>query len=402
MNNLLNFARRFFIFLTPVLLCMAVYEYAMYKTGDSWPVALVAHKQQRISEILYGRKLFSHDFFHYKKRVMENSKAGIVVLGSSRVMQIRASMFSPLDDTFYNLGGMVRNVFELQTYCNLIVSGKVHKPRVLIVGIDPWWFNKQRSRTDRNHDWRGFDWLPNLSDHCKIGLDFIRGTKIIPYDAIKQGLGSESPYYGYYSIGLSAILEGSGFRSDGSRQYSPQIVFDFLRNPVYVDRESPPIITRVKNNQNFLTPPYFEFLDVLVTALEKVQKSGVEVYAILPAFSSEVVDEFTQSKLFKEAWKIYREKLPRRLEGINVNCLLGVSPDTFGLNDKYMFDGMHPSEVLMGHQMLELFKNVPTGSYLRKVDVEKVEKMIKNPEGNALSFDIMAFQGSKGVIEDIY
>ncbi len=387
MYSLFSFVKRFFIFLIPLFLCLSAYEYAMYRTGESWPVALVAQKQIKIPEILYGRKFFSHNFFHYKKRVLEKSTADIVVLGSSRVMQIREFMFSPLNDSFYNFGGMVRNVNELQTYCNLIISGKVYKPRVLIVGVDPWWFNKNQIQTDRHNDWRGFDWLPDLSDHFTIGLDLLRGVKKIPFNTIIGGVGSKSPYYGYYSIGLSAIQEGSGFRIDGSRQYSPKIVSDFICNPVYVDRESPPVIYRVKNNKNFFTIPESHSIDILVKALEMLERSGVEVYAIFPAFSNEVVEVFMQDQSLRKAWEMYLSQLPGRLEKAEISCYSDVCPALFGLEDEYMFDGMHPSEVLMAHQILKIIKTAPEDSYLGGVDVQKLERLIHNPEKNPLSFD---------------
>ena len=388
MEGVFRLISRFLFFFIPLLLGITLFEYAMYRSGDSWPTALVVQKQKEISGILYGRKNFSHNFFHYKKRILENNQADIVVLGSSRVMQIRDFMFSPMDDSFYNFGGMVRNVFELKTYCDLVIRGEVHKPKVFIVGIDPWWFNKDKTTKNRYEEWRGFDWFPNLSDHLAIGLDFLRGTKKVPFDAIINGVGSKSPYYGYYAIGVAAIQDGSGFRSDGSRQYSPEIIIDFLKNPIYTDREVPPIIDRVKKN-DFITIPQLEYISVLVDALGRIHNSGVEVYAVLPPFSSEVLEEIEQSS--KKGWKMYTTELPDMLKGYGIQVISSLSPNTYGLDDTYMFDGMHPSEVFMGYSVYDLLTNIEETSFLQQIDSRVLANLLETVGVISLSLQHNAF-----------
>ncbi len=386
-HGLFNFSVRVSVFFLPLFVLIGLFEFSLFRTGESWPVALVAFKQMGMKEFLYGRKYISHNFFYYKRQVLKNKHADIVVLGSSRVMQVRDFMFNPLEHVVYNYGGLVRNVYEFKSYCEYITTGKNHKPKVVILGIDPWWFNKMRSPKNRFEKWQFLDWLPEFTDHLRIGLNFIRKQEDVPWDAVFKGWRSKSPYFGFPSIGIAAIQEGRGFRSDGSRQYDPKILLDFITNPFYRDREVPPVIVRVKR-PGYLTGPDPILISVLIDSLNSLAKKGIEVYTFMPPFSTEVLQELESNKHTSNVWKKYKKELPKILMQNQIPCIAAIDPSFYEMEDTCMFDGMHPSEVFMARCVLDIIRNAQPGSFLKKVNLTSLEEKIEGSANSPLSFSM--------------
>ncbi|MDH5588347.1 MAG: hypothetical protein OEZ05_17160, partial [Nitrospirota bacterium] len=196
------FLRQIFIFLSPFIMIGLALEFALWKTGDLWPSQYaLTHQQQSTNESIYGPRFFSNQFNIFKLAGIRYRHASILSIGSSRVMQIRDIMFHPLEKEFYNAGGLLRNPFDLDAFATLIAREELPLPKVLIVGIDPWWLRTHYN--SGNTTWLN-DWDERFSfaGHIEVFRQILK----------KWGLGeiiaaisaSERPRFDYETIGTSA------------------------------------------------------------------------------------------------------------------------------------------------------------------------------------------------------
>jgi len=200
--------------------------------------------------------------------------------------------------------------------------------------------------------------------------------------------GSVTPYEGQRGIGTRARTCGSGFRRDGSYQYTPSII---ATNPFppYEDRESPPVIERIRRcTHQFSTPAVVDQNSALqiAEALLSLRVAGVEVYAFLPPFSSEAYGALEQSSELRGWWHYYTRCFPSLMESQGIVVVPARRPCDIGLDDTYMVDGFHPSEVYMAHVIRELVKNAPSGSLLKQVDLGVLSSRIQRAY-SPLAFD---------------
>jgi hypothetical protein len=321
-----------------------------------------------------GTRFFPHGFNVFKLAGIRHRQPGILVVGSSRVMQIRDRSFQPLESEFYNAGGLLQSVFDLNTLAGMLVDGEISQPEVMIVGIDPWWL--------KSIGWDA-SWL--VDDDQGYGFAVHLGAlrmvarKLALGDLFAAAVRTDSPYFGYGAIGASARFEGSGFRKDGSHQRPPREVLEFIDTPVYVDRERPPVIERVRElKKNFAVPASVdrERVQLVIDSLSTMSDLGIEVHVFLPPFSSEVFQALDESEALKAWWDYYKVEFPALLEAEGFAVIPVAEPASLGLDDLYMCDGFHPSEVYMGHVVRNLVEAAPASSPLQRVDVSALSDWI--------------------------
>jgi len=352
-----------------------VLDAPLWLTGDAWPAWLVVKRQQSDvgQEVLYGRAFFSSQFNLYKRTAMARKRPRIVIIGSSRVMQLRAFMFAPLDESFFNAGGMISSGKELCSFAELLIKERLPKPEVLIVGIDPWWLKSAPQLTSSSRE--SIDITLNPVAQVVAMRSMLRSRDV--WHALKRG--PLTPYDGELGIGTLARLKGSGFRRDGSYQVTPSVVA-FERCPPYEDRETPPVIERVRNcTHQFSVPAAVDgkLTREIIEALMLLRTAGVEVYAFLPPFSSEVYRELENKPALEEWWSYYSRYFPADLQQHHISVVKACRASDMGLDDRFMLDGFHPSEVYMGHVVLAIVRQAPEGSVLKHVDLDCLSKRIE-------------------------
>jgi hypothetical protein len=370
------FLRRIFTFLSPFILIGLTLEFALWKTGDLWPPGFALKDQQQSSkESIYGPRFFSDQFNIYKLSGIRYRKPSILAIGSSRVMQIRDMMFHPLEMDFYNGGGLLRNVFDLEEFAALLMRGELPLPKVLIVGIDPWWLRTNYGSTTWLHDSdERFSFAGHIEAFRQISK---KGAFKKVFAAISA---AESPHFGYEAIGTFARIEGTGFRKDGSSLYPYKIFLDFLESPKYIDRESPAIIDRIQMaRREFALPATIDQkrVKLILDSLTLIQKKGVEVVAFMPPFSTEAFEAIESSQPLSQWWFYYKNEFPKLLENHGILVVPVSHPLQFNLQDTSMFDGWHPSEVYMGHLMRKMLEHVPQSSYFNNVKIERLTTLIE-------------------------
>ncbi len=370
------FLRRILTFLFPFLIISIILEFGLWKTGDLWAPQYALHQQQAsANESIYGPRFFSDQFNIYKLSGIRYRHPSILVIGSSRVMQIRDIMFHPLETEFYNGGGLLRNAFDLEAFAAMLMRGELPLPKVLIIGIDPWWLRTNYGETTWLHD---SDERFSFAGHIEAFRQIVKKGAFQKVFAATSSL--KSPVFGHETIGTFARIDGTGFRKDGSSLYPPKVLLEFMETPIYVDRESPSIIDRIQMaRREFSLPAVIDEkrVNLIVKALSLIQKKGVEVHAFMPPFSTEAFEALETSPPLNQWWDYYKNEFPKLLEKNNIMLVPVSHPVQFDLNDTYMFDGWHPSEVYIGDLMKRMIEQAPDSSYLKNVNIENLTALIE-------------------------
>ncbi len=371
------FLARIFVFLIPFILIASAMELTLWNTGDLWtPQYALNQQQQSAQESIYGPGVFSDQFNIYKLSGIRYRQPSILSIGSSRVMQMRDFMFHPLKKQFYNGGGLLRNAFDLQAFAKMLAHEELPLPKVIIVGLDPWWLRTNYGKTT---------WLYDPDEHYSFAGHIEAFRHILKTGSLQNvfsaTLTSKSSGFEYDAIGTSARIDGAGFRRDGSSLYPPKMLLDFLETPVYVDRESPPIIDRIQmTKREFSLPAIIDAkrVNLILEALVMIQEKGVEVIAFMPPFSTEAFEALETSPPLSQWWNFYIDEFPTMIKNHDIQVVQVSHPRQYGLDDTYMFDGWHPSEVYMAHLMQSIIVNSSQKSYFKNIDLQNLRSIINH------------------------
>ena len=124
-----RFLKAFFIVMF-ALLPVGLLNYLFIKnSGELFRAEEIVSKQS-VTKQLYGSALSDYPY-GYKLAIFEAKRPDVVVIGSSRALQMRENFFNT---SFVNLGRTANYPEELEKLINDIL--KIHLPKVIILQID--------------------------------------------------------------------------------------------------------------------------------------------------------------------------------------------------------------------------------------------------------------------------
>ena len=218
-----SFALRALVFFLPLVVYLASSTGVVVYSGELMPLRDVAVLQTGAAPVLYGRA-YRVNFFAFKLIATQIRKPQVLMLGSSHVMQFRSQFLNKQSAAFYNGGGAIHNLSEIHEFLYHLDGSRM--PQVLMLGLDAAWYNttgidgfSERTVGDPVDDesWPPTYRLMNLS---KEAFGDVLSGKI----RLGQVLAKTEPIHGVQAIGLNAIVNGVGFRNDGSVQSGTSIL----------------------------------------------------------------------------------------------------------------------------------------------------------------------------------
>lgn len=355
------------MFLAPVMVLTGLFESSFWAAGESWPMKKIAAIHEAHQELLIRPQYFAQSYL-FKFHRVRTLQPDVMCIGTSRVLQIRSLLFDT-KTKFYNGGGMLGSFADIHAYVESVAKGALPKPKVIIFGIEPWWI-----KTGMPPAVPMWDQDPQYADSCYIPEAHIAAMrsylkqKGLPWFGKLGYAFSPVPLSGSPGIGVAALSKGVGFRRDGSYQYDPSLIVNFITKPEYQDRETPPVIERLRKNSDQFTPSNdldYSRIGSMVADLQALRAQGVQVLVFLPPFANECRD-YLDSQPPTHAWWIkYNSWLPEYLNSNGFPCVESGCPRDYQLEDTSMWDGFHPSEVLMARIIHRLVSKTPEGSPIR-------------------------------------
>src|SRR5687767_7962695 len=132
-----TYSRATLLFALPLIILIGIGELLLYASGETRAVSQVLHEQERNPDAVFMRGALDQGFYRYKYEGMHLATPRILVLGSSRAVKLRHEFFGVSRSDFYNAGGLIQNVDDLE-WVSARIPASVD---VVIVALDQWWLN---------------------------------------------------------------------------------------------------------------------------------------------------------------------------------------------------------------------------------------------------------------------
>ena len=263
------------------------------QSGELWSPRAVATWLQR-SQGLYGTALNSNAR-EVALAIYRLRRPEVSVLSSSRGTEFREEFFTA---SFSCACMVMSNLEEGHQFYEAVA--REHLPKVLILGLNFWWFSKTDDHTTR----------PPLTEGTDAAIT--RTSLLMPYWWIQEGKLSfkdfiaviagftdRSSLSGEPKIGVQAIKKSFGTRPDGSWAVLSQAAnIDLHPNVVRINR----LITeprRILDERSGRYAPDQQLdpsrLSSLASLLEKFQSRGTSVVALLLPIAPPLLDTMRTS-----------------------------------------------------------------------------------------------------------
>ena len=341
-----RFGARLGLFLLLVAAIIGFSVICLYRAGELCSFSSYIHPLQQ--DQLFGLGYSYYDKAYKFHMTDEVERPEVLALGSSRIMQVKRSVVSP-DYSFYNAGGAIQNARELSLFIN-----KLHdSPKLILVNIDQWWFNRAYIAEDLPFSPSVYDDEPALDMHkrgqfvCDFYTDLVKG-KI----SLKKVFSS--PH-----IGLNAICNENGFAADGSRYQGDMI----LAPEVQEDYNFKNVLGRIRDGNlrfQYGDEADSSMVSVVGDFLNQCVARKIKVVAFLPPFAPYVYQRMQETGKYGYMSKLYDMLRPLfdQYEGCSLYDFTDVT-DT-GAHNYDFDDGFHGSEIIYNGMIRQMVRRDST------------------------------------------
>lgn len=336
----------------------------------------------RQEDVLWGPAFYQGGA--YKSARYELTRPDLLVLGSSRVTQFRAAMVPSV--RFYNASLAATSLAEAETFLRAALPR--HRPKAVVLGIDPWWFSPQWARQSPDHAMAAgtaeleIPWRTVLANALSKGTDphFLASLKGTPM--------ATDPLAGRRTVGYMAGYQASGFRPDGSRQYGEQLI---LRQPYFDEagfgwrngfryyREK---VRTVSDRFAYVGPLSDQAEAGLRTVIRLCREQGVGLVLFLPSFSHAVWQEIQEVPAQRDYFARFEAATARIAaeEGVELFDLHDLAG--LGMSDRQTIDDIHVDEPSTAAALLRMAEHSQVlKAVIPAADRAALQERLAHPEG---------------------
>lgn len=368
-----------FLLSIPLLMNLVFIHHAV----ENMPFRDLVRIQQEKNAI-YGTAL-NQNTFAYKLELVKYVKPEVLMLGSSRVVQLRGEVFNA---PFVNCGLAMNHLNEGRMFLEKILA--FHRPKLILLGLDFWWFSDENRMPERYH----------YHQNDGATLTFEKLTK--PFLFLGQSKLSFRDYFrilflkdrtnritNYENMGLRAICTSDGFRKDGSN-LNARALFGLTPSRM---REIDFPDGRGRRGRFLQKHRYWEELsksrlEELSKMIQLCKNGGVRLIIFLPPVSQPayrtLLSEPDRHHFLKDLEE-YIETLPE--ETYNFHDIRQIDS-----NDSECIDNVHIGEVAYHRLLLTIVKRNPKSPLKGYLAIDLMEEVIQKFSGKTL----MLFDGDKG------
>ncbi len=342
-----------------------LFQAPVWLSGECIPTDVVIAVQDAIGEDFLYSKAHTEDTAYYKQQLTDARAAEVLVLGTSRTLQMQGFFFAE-DTSFYNAGLIASNLPDILLALQTIEEDSL--PDVAVISLDEYFFNEQWYA---ENDGGGFP------GQAVTGLELYTSAAIGVYEAIRA---DDTFYWRLWKyptkIGTGAKIYEHGYNLDGSFKYGS----------VYAYPQSNEIRTAaVVESINTATGRYYtgdtvseDALDTLREIAAFCDEHGIALVTFTPPLSTsaiEAIDARDDMGYFYEFYDAVSEIAAE--EGFE--CYDFTDPAILDGGDDNFIDGFHGSDVLYLRMLIQM---VQQGSCLG--DYVVLDDLIEM-DANALS-----------------
>ena len=341
-----RFGVRLGLFLLLVSAIIGLSCICLYKAGEFSSFSSFIRPLQQ--DQLFGLGYSYYDKAYKFHMTNEVHRPQVLALGSSRIMQVKRPVVNR-DYSFYNAGGAIQNARELVLFIDKLDDS----PKLILLNLDQWWFNKANLEADRPFSASVYDDQKNLDFSkrgqfvCDFYSDLVKGK----IDLVKLFTSNH--------IGLNAICNENGFAADGSRYQGDMIKAPELQD----DYNFKNVLGRIRDGINHFQYgdcPDSSMVGVVDAFLDKCVARKIKVVAFLPPFAPYVYKRMQETGKYGYLSQLYDMLLPvfDRHEGCSLYDYTDVT-DT-GAHNYDFDDGFHGSEIIYNGMIRQMVRQDST------------------------------------------
>ena len=333
-------------------------------------------KYQKKLNAIWGSAL-NDNLFSYKVELFKQKKPTLMVLGSSRVVQMREQFFN---SSFANCGLAMSHLNEGIMFLEEIL--KFHHPELILLGLDFWWFNDAHPQPptfpQHNKDGSG-----NLLYKIRQPFVWLRNNKISLRQLMEVTLfgNTKNDITKYDNMGIAAIKYSQGFRKDGSF-FDSKILFgldpkvadiQFKITFSWIDKGG----SRVEYGDRISPGRLQQFQKIM----EICRGNNIPLIVFLPPMAPKVyqkMETMPREYAYIQGLRNYLPTLP--LEAYDFHDISEVSR-----NDCEFFDGFHGGDVLSQKMLLSIVEKNPQSALRKYLNIPLMTAKIKEFSGHVLT-----------------
>lgn len=375
---MITFIKKLIIFLIPIGLVFILPGIVVFFGREYTSIKEVVKIQKEFPEAIFGFSYSETPFFTYKQLITKDKNPEVVTLGTSRVMQIRKEFFIK-PETFVNAGGAARSLKEAKLFIEQLPKGS--NVKLIILGIDQEVLYGEYSNIgDMNEKsllGRVLD--TTVVDSRRMYLDYLSHkyslSKII------------DEYKRTHNVGISAIINGDGFREDGSYKYSKEEGDINLYQSVQgqVDKKVEKIKLSSESVQEYNSKELKSNLVVINDILKLCKDKNIKIIVFMPPEHPDFYNAMINSTgLYHEMIKTGPKALGELLKSQGVIFFDLADINIFGGKKTEFVDAVHGTDVMYLRMMIymtERDKNLN-----KYVNINQLSGILRSTEGAFLKF----------------
>lgn len=336
-------------------------------------------KLQHQRNALYGTAM-NQNTFSYKLALVRHVRPNIIALGSSTILTLREEFFNK---PFINCGSAMNSLTEGNLFLKEML--KFHKPDIVIVGLDFWWFSDGFKEPVK------FDYHENIGSQVTFEkltspFRYLYKSRISKDDYIKTVfLGSrDNSLTKYETIGLRAMKNSDGFRKDGS-VFSGSILFGLSHGEIGVNPSLAVDSHRRFEYGNEISERKTGLLRDIIAILER---NNINFVILIPSVSTSMYNFYRSDPVrfgYIDRFREYVHSLPYEVYDYH-------DISECRSNDCELLDDLHAGEVTYLRMLLTATAKNPSSVLKRYLEIGRLQKTVLEFSGKRL----VVFESDKG------
>lgn len=273
---------------------------------------------------IYGSAL-NENYFLYRLELIRQKQPTIIALGSSRAGQFRQKFFSA---PFVAATNGANSIAEMDFFIEEML--KFHRPKFIILTLDPWWFNPKYPNNRKN----SYQELTGIDITYNKVLGFFRFFPIL------LSTKHPNPKTIFETMGIRAMLTSNGSFSDGSIFYATTLV----SNPKTTPSLEPEMQSGRFKKSKMIDK---QRLRQLESILDKLKNNQIHYFIIVPPLAPYTMNILNQDDGY-QYFKAFSNHI-QQYGGISF-----LDSNSLNINDCEFYDAIHPGDIVYAKMLLYL------------------------------------------------
>jgi len=304
----------------------------MKRQAGEYSEAEVVAQQAANPRLLYLSGLDQSVSF-YKSELTDRLRPEVVVLGSSRAMQVRTHFFNV---PAVNWGGAVNSLAQLDWTANHLIA-LPKKPALAVIFVDTWWFNDSYQNSAAVYAPRERTAFTNLYSN----------TSLLFRAVVRQGLRANAE-----RIGIAALRSNQGYDAGGSFHYVAAVFYPNAKDTDTQFQTSLKQMTIKAGRWAAADNASDSALNRFRNIVKRLEAANIKVVAIMPPFAAPVTSKFAEDPGYRFVGDLRKKLSGEVFDYTDLSSIPGANHCEF-------IDGSHAGEVVYARALALAARSQP-------------------------------------------